>query len=123
MTPYNPDKKISLSAVLKLELYANIHVLTQLYEQRKLGSLMERAGFSQSQMPLPLAILYDALPAAKCIKSWVDEKNPSLQPTWTNFLQILREPGINLNKTAGQIESYLQITGQETELSGELQLV
>ena len=123
MTPYNPEKQISLSAVLKLELYVNIQVLTQLYEQQKLGTLMERAGFSQSQMPLPLAILYNMSPAAKCIKSWLDENSPSLQPTWKNFLHILQEPGINLGKTAGQIESYLKIPGYETELSGKLPLV
>lgn len=121
MTPYNPEKKISLSAVLKLELCANIQVLTQLYTQQKLGPLKERAGFSQSRIPLPLASLYDNMShPAKCIKSWVNEENPTLQPTWKNFLLILREQEVNLADTAEQIDHYLQVTGSKTELSGEL---
>lgn len=113
-------KNISPSAVLKLELYANIPILTQLCVQQKLGPLMEKAGFSQSQMPLPLASMYIMSPAVNCIKSWVDEESPALEPTWKNFLQILQKPELNLGELAGQIENYLQIAEQETELSGEL---
>ena len=120
----NPEKRISPNALLKLELYANIPILTQLCVQQKLGPLKERAGFSQSQMPLPLAGLYcNISPAVNCIRSWVDDNSPSLQPTWKIFIQTLREPQLNLGKTAGQIETYLQISEQETELSGELQQV
>jgi hypothetical protein len=46
--PYNPENDISLSAVLKLEQYIEIPVLTQLYRQQKLGPLKERAGFSEA---------------------------------------------------------------------------
>ena len=73
-------------------------------------------------MPIPLANLYyNISPVIGCIRSWVDDKNPSFQPTWKNFIQILQEPELNLGKTAGQIESYLQVSEQENELSGELQ--
>ena len=124
MTPYNPEKRISPNALLKLELYANIPVLTQLCVQQKLSPLKKRAGFSQSQMPNPLASLYyNISPAVNCIRSWVDDKSPSLQPTWKILIQVLREPELNLGTIAGQIESYLQISEQETELSGELQQV
>ena len=121
VNPYNSEKRISPSALLKLELYANIPILSQLCVQQKLGVLKESAGFSQSQMPIPLANLYyNISPVIGCIRSWVDDKNPSFQPTWKSFIQILQEPELNLGKTAGQIESYLQVSEQENELSGEL---
>ena len=120
--PYNSEKRISPSALLKLELYTNIPILSQFCVQQKLGVLKESAGFSQSHMPIPLANLYyNISPVIGCIRSWVDDKNPSLQPTWKNFIQILREPELSLGKMAGQIESYLQVSEQENELSGELQ--
>ena len=122
VTPYNPERKISLSAMLKLELHADIQVLTQLHTQRKLGLLMERAGFSQSQIPLRL--YYNVMsPAVNCLRSWVDEEKPTLEATWRNFLQILQELEMNLGKMAGQIENYLQVAEQETELSSEFSVL
>ena len=111
--PYNPEKKITLSAVLKLELYADIPVLTQLYTRQILGPFKEIAGFSQSpDNPLSFSYLYqnnnNIPPPAKCIQSWVGEKHPMIQPTWTNFLHILRDRKVNLKETATVIECYLQ---------------
>ena len=121
--PYNPKKDISLSAVLKLELYAEIPVLTQLYTKQKLGPLKEKAGFSETSVPLPFGRLYGDIiqPPAKCIQSWMDNTNSmrKLQPTWENFFDILRDHEVNLEETAEKIHHYLQNTASRVELSGE----
>ena len=120
--PYNPKKDISLSAVLKLELYAEIPVLTQLYTKQKLGPLKERAGFFETSERLPFDRLYGNIhPPAKCIQSWVDNTNSmrKLQPTWVNFFDILRDREVNLKEIAEQIHHYLQNTASRGELSGE----
>jgi hypothetical protein len=55
----------------------------------------------------------------------VYNKNPKLklQPTWENFLHILRDQEVNLEEIAGQIDHCLRNTGSSVELSGELQLL
>ena len=109
---YNPDGRISVQAVLKLERCANIKVLTQLQtSQKKLDKFKKRADFSLSDKSLLLSNLYtDLLAALKCIKSCVDDEKASLPPTWRNFLTILREPRMNLADIADQIEGLLAST-------------
>ena len=96
-----------MSAVLKLELHSDIKVLTWLGV--KLDAFRKRAGFSMLPKPLPMSDLYDVSLAANNIMNWVDDDSP-LPQTWRNFLQILREPGMNLNDIADQIESLLSTT-------------
>ena len=113
VVPYNPDNKISVSAVLKLELHYDIKVLTRLGLQ--LYAFKDRAGFSMLPKPLPMADLYDVSLAANNIMNWVDDNSPSLPPTWRSFLQILREPGMNLSDIADQIESLLLSTTENQQ--------
>ena len=119
--PYNPDGKISVAAVIKLDLHIGIGVLVKL--NAKFGSFKERAGFSISQNnPVPIPELYKDSEAVKCIQCWVNEEKPSLPPTWKNFLQILRE--LKLGDIANEIDHYLQSTSQiqqpEPKRDGEL---
>ena len=107
--PYNPDGKISVTAVVKLDLYVGIGVLTKL--SAKLDSFKEKAGFSISQNePLPIPELYKESAAVKCIQCWVNDEKHSLPPTWNNFLQILQE--LKLGNIANEIDCYLQSTAQ-----------
>ena len=118
---YNPDGRISVQAVLKLERCANIKVLTQLQtSQQKRDKFKKRADFSLSDKSLLLSNLYtDLLAAVKCIKSWVDDEKASLPPTWRNFLTILREPRMNLADNADQIEGLLVSTTENQRHSIE----
>ena len=106
---YNPDGRISVAAVVKLDLHVGIDVLAKL--STKVDSFKEKAGFSISQKePLPIPELYKEPEAVKCIQCWVNEEMPSLPPTWNYFLQILRE--LKLGDVASKIDDYLQSTGQ-----------
>ena len=112
--PYNPENKISVAAVLKLDLYAGIKVLTRLGTQ--LDNFKERAGFTISyHKPLPMSELYEESSTVKCIKSWVDDETSSIPPTWNNFFQILREPTMNLSDIADDIDRYLESTAQKEQ--------
>ena len=115
---FDPDSVVSMRVALKLEYCANIKVFERL--QSKLSMLNERAGFSMTRKPnrmknvgVSLPWSYEFMysnPAAMCIISWVEDPSPSLRPTWKNFLQILREPGINLCDLADQIEQVLEFS-------------
>ena len=104
-----------MRAALKLELCAGVKVLTLL--QSKLDKFKERAGFTitnksqpmtKTQASLPWSMEYKySNPTMKCIMSWLEDENASLPPTWRNFFQILREPGMNLSDLADQIERHL----------------
>ena len=107
--PYNPDGRISVAAVVKLDLHIGIDILTKL--STKLDSFKERAGFFITQKkPLPIPKLYKESEAVKCIQCWVYEENPFLLPTWNNFLQILR--GLKLGDIAHKIDHCLKSTAQ-----------
>lgn len=104
---------------LKLEHCANIKVFEGL--QHKLEMFKERAGFSIktkstrmtdvcTSLPWSYKYMYSN-PAAISISSWLEDPNSSLPPTWRSFLQILREPGMNLCNLADQIEQALEFTG------------
>jgi hypothetical protein len=107
--PYNPDGRISVAAVAKLDLHVGIDVLAKL--SANFDSFKEKAGFSVSQnKSLLIPGLYNESAAVKCIQCWLDEDKPSLPPTWKTFLQILQE--LNLSDIANKIDQYLQSTAQ-----------
>ena len=109
MLPYNPDERISVAAIAKLDLHVGIGILARL--NAKFDSFKERAGFSITQNnPLPIPELYKESAAVKCIQCWVNDKKPSLPPTWNNLFQILRE--LKLGDVASKIDNYLQSTAQ-----------
>lgn len=111
--PYNPEGKLSVAAVVKLDLHAGFHVLAKL--SANLDSFKEKAGFSISQnKPLLMPDLYKESSAVKCIQSWVDDEMPSLPPTWKNFLQILRELELS-DVFADEIDHYLKSTAQKQQ--------
>ena len=113
MLPYNPDGRISVAAVAKLDLHAGIGVLAKL--STKLDSFKERAGFSITQNnPLPIPELYKESAGVKCIQCWVNDEKPSLPPTWNNFLQILRV--LKLGDIANGIDHHLQSNAQIQQL-------
>ena len=104
---------------LKLEYCADTQIFRRL--QSKLNKFKERAGFSMTSSPprrmknthtsLPWSYTYMySNPTAICIISWVEDPNPSLPATWRYFLQILREPGMDLCDLADQIEHKLEFT-------------
>ena len=107
---YDPNSEISVRAVLKLEEYAGIQVLKKL--MTRLDKLKKRAGFSMSRKSLPLPNMYNDISTAKCIMSWVEDKQASCPPTWSNFFKILREQEMNLCDIANQIERYLISTAE-----------
>ena len=113
MLPYSPDGKLSVAAVVKLDLHAGFHVLSKL--SAKLDSFKEKAGFSISQnKPLPMSDLYKESSVVKCIQSWVDDETPFVSPTWKNFFQILKE--LKLRDVADEIDRYLKSTAQKQQL-------
>ena len=110
MTSYDPESKISLGALMKLEKRTDYKVLTELQNsQRKRETLKEKALFSFSDVMLS-DVYKDLQTAAKCIKSWIVHKNAALSPTWNNFLHVLREPGMDLGDLAGKIQTCLEST-------------
>jgi hypothetical protein len=107
-----------MGVAFKLEHCADIKVFEQL--QSKLQMFKERAGFSIKTSSMRMKNVCTSLPwsyeymysnpAAISINSWIEDPNPSLPPTWRSFLQILREPGMNLCGLADQIEQALELT-------------
>ena len=108
MAAYDPDKDLTVRAIMKLELLTNIPVMTKL--QSKLSELSKRAKF------LPLddieyrqyGIEISAM-TVKYIHSWVKQwhrMSDSLRPSWNNFYMILREISPELGELADQIETY-----------------
>lgn len=110
MTSYDPESKISLGALMKLEMCTGYKVLTELQNsQRKRETLKNKAGFSFSNIRLS-NVYKDLQAAAKCINSWIADENAALSPTWNNFLHVLREPGMDLGDLADKIQIYLAST-------------
>ena len=71
--PYNPEGKLSVVAVVKLDLHTGVHVLAKL--SARFDSFKEKAGFFISQnKPLLMPDLYKEPSAVKCIQSWVDDE-------------------------------------------------
>jgi hypothetical protein len=107
--PYNPDDRISVVAVAKLDLHVGIDILAKL--SANFDNFKEKAGFSVPQnKSLLIPKLYNEYRAVKCIQYWLDDDKPPLPPTWKTFLQILRE--LNLSDIANKIDQYLQSTAQ-----------
>ena len=80
---------------------------------KKLDKLKEKAGFKLLPCPLPL----DNPSIAESIWNWVNDQTPTLQPTWTNFLDILREPSMDMSDLADQIETCLTPLEDAMELT------
>ena len=112
---YHPHDNLTIRAVVKLELGANIPVLTKL--EPKLNELSQRAKF----IPLDEEVLRDCSNVNKCcdknefsktvmyINSWVECWHVSsgvILPSWKNFYAILKEISPELGNLADQIESY-----------------
>ena len=113
---YDPDGRISLSSLMKLEKCTEKKVLTELQNSSQKRELLKiKARFSLSSKSIQLPDLYtNLLAAVACIKSWIDDKNAALPPTWRNLLCILREADMQLGSVADDIEKYLELTVGET---------
>ena len=109
-----------MRVALKLEHCANIKVFGHL--QSKLDKFKERAGFVMKKDPsrrmrnahtsLSWSYMYMySNPAAICIINWIEDRNATLPATWRNFLQILREPGMDCHNLADQIKHGLEFSG------------
>ena len=118
---YDPDGKISIRALILLEVQGQAQVLETL--ETRLPKLKEKAGFSITKKFLPMNELYTDTPAAcKHIFNWVEDKSPRVSPTWCNFFKILRELGVKPRKDADRIEKYLKSTTVTRKYHGKLYL-
>lgn len=115
---FDPDSRISLSSLMKLEKCAEKRVLTELQSSSQKRELLKiKAQFSPSSKSIQLPHLYTNLQAAVAyIKSWIDDENAALPPTWRNLLNILREADMQLHvgSIADDIQKYLELTVGET---------
>ena len=101
-----------MAAVAKLNLRGSSEILAKLNTRQ--DSFKEKAGFSNSKpRSIQLKDLYKDFLAVNGIQRWVDDESPSLEPTWKNFLLILREPTMDLTDVADEIETYLKSTAQK----------
>ena len=120
MAAYDPDKDLTVRAIIKLELLTNIPVMTKL--QPKLSELSKRARFlplddddEYRQYGIELFAM-----TVQYIHSWVKpwhtdshswlkrwhRRSNSLWPSWNNFYMILRGISPELGELADQIETY-----------------
>ena len=111
---FSRDSKLTVQAVLKM-----IHCIGLDFSRlcKKLDKLKEKAGFKLSSCHSPLANLYENPSIARCIWNWIDDQTPSLPPTWGNFLDILREPSMDMTDLADQIETCLTPAEEAMELT------
>jgi precorrin-4 methylase len=90
-----------LQALFKLEAGAGIQILakleTKLREFKKRANIHELCAYQYSD-DCPLVDIY--------ISSWLEDR--SIQPTWENFLAILKD--IGLQDVADNIHGYLSST-------------
>ena len=106
---YDPDKDLTVRAIIKLELLTNIPVMTKL--QPKLSELRKMAMFSLLDDDKEYSRKYgvESPMTVKYIYSWVKcwhMQSDSLWPSWNNFYMILREISPELGEVANQIEAY-----------------
>ena len=95
-------------ALSKLEGLANILVLTAVEDNAE--KFMDTAGFQLrrcSRKTENVRIAYEY------IESWKKEKQPFHQPTWSGFLTVLRE--IGLEPLAQRIDDFLKETSPSVE--------
>ena len=116
MATYDPDKDLTVRAIIKLELLTNIPIITKL--QPKLSELRKRAKFHPLHgdddecrielFAMTVKYIHD------WVKPWHTESHSwlkhmrfdSLRPSWNNFFMILREISPELGELADQIETY-----------------
>ena len=104
---YHPESKITLSAINKLQVGAGIDLLPVLEKSpERLSEVQRSAGFDLSATSDAFYCKNSMIP--NYINKWTacDHDNCSRQPTWKNFLSILRE--LKEATIADQIESYLK---------------
>ena len=102
VTAYDPSKQFSLSAINMLTIgAADLHVLPNL--ESKLSLLQNSAGFELSG--IHDSSFYTTSLVPKYINSWIKSSRCSRQPTWENFLKVLKE--MKLWEVADQIEEFL----------------
>ena len=116
MAAYDPDKDLTVRAIIKLELLTNIPVMTML--QPKLSELSKRAKFlplddddddddEYRQYGIEISSM-----TVKYIHSWVKHWHTHSwlkqwhRPSWNNFYMILREISPELGELADQIGTY-----------------
>ena len=115
MVAYDPDKDLTVRAIIKLELLTNTPIMAKL--QPKLSELRKRAMFHPLHGDYEYRVELFAM-TVKYIYSWVKpwhtpsllkrwhRTSVSLRPSWNNFYMILREISPELGELADQIETY-----------------
>ena len=107
VSAYHPEIKITLSAINKLQVGAGVDLLPVLEKSpERLSELQRLAGFDLSATSDAFYCKNSMIP--NYINKWTacDHDNCSRQPTWKNFLSILRE--LKEAAIADQIEGYLK---------------
>ena len=106
MEKYQPDELVTLRQLYMLEMGTqHIDVLTQLIPH--IEPFKDMAGFRLNERKVSYHYGYKLdHPMAAYICSWQFEESPMREPTWKNFLYILRE--IGLKHLATNIESFFQ---------------
>ena len=118
---YNPYDNLTVRAMIKLEMYANVPVLTKLEPQ--LSELSKRALFRPG-VDEKYNVMYKHLfhdygddikygneisKSVKYIYSWINQWQVGygvVLPSWKNFCSILRAISPGSGKLADQIEAY-----------------
>ena len=99
------ENRFTLSAINKIQVGANINILTRLETSlESLGNLQREAGFDMSGGVDPFYITNSLIP--KYITSWIGCTSCSLSPTWSNLMRVLRL--LDQVKVADEIEKYLK---------------
>ena len=125
MAVYDPNRDIDVKDIVKLELGANVPVLTKL--QPKLNELSKRALFLPQDHDGYRVHGIDLM-TVKYIHSWVEQWHlhlNCLKPSWKNFCMILGEISPDLGELADQIEAYfdqysIQPNSEGTESKGTI---
>ena len=112
---YDPNEVITVKAIVKLELGANIPVLTKL--QPKLNELSSRALFLVQDLDEFRKHGIDSI-TVKYIHSWLQQwqrKSDCLKPSWKTLFMIMREISPDLGDVADQAEGYFNRYSIERE--------
>ena len=111
---YHPQNKLSLSAVNRIQVGANINLLSTLEQTpESLSDLQEKAGFNLAGSIDPFYSKNSFI--AKYISGWVDCPS-ALPPTWKNFLMVLKQ--LKEVSLANEIEKYLTESTAHVEKHG-----
>lgn len=115
---YNPNEDITVKAIVKLELGANIPVMTKL--QSNLNELSSRALFLPQDHDEYRKHGIESM-TVKYIDSWLQQwqwKSDCVKPSWKNLLMILREISPDLSDVADQVEGYFNQYSFECDSDG-----